>query len=375
MNDPWHFERREFRRSVLALLNDGPAQILTLFAPRRTGKTEFLIKDLAPLAEEAGHRVIYASFWQAPLSPLAALLHALETSLSQGRFRDRLRSAAATFAPKLKLTGGGLEAEVDLATLARKPPCELLLHLDDLLERVAGRRGKPAILLLDEIQELARNRANAPLVAALRTSLDKRTDRLKGVFTGSSREGLMAMFSSRAAPFFHFATPIELPVLGEAFVAHLLGAFERASRRTLERSEMLFAFDRLHANPYFFRALVESLLHDPSITVENGLSRLRARIAADLDYPGIWWRLAPLQRAVAQVLASGACRPFSRSFREALGAVLDGSVPSAGRVQAALRRLERLGVADTHTGEWALVDPEFAAWIREIHDASVAARK
>ena len=74
MKDLWHFERRDFRRSVLALLNDGPASILTLFAPRRTGKTEFLIKDLAPLAEKAGHRVIYASFWQAQLSPLAVLL-------------------------------------------------------------------------------------------------------------------------------------------------------------------------------------------------------------------------------------------------------------------------------------------------------------
>ena len=241
----------------------------------------------------------------------------------------------------------------------------MLLHLDDLLERVPG-RGKPAVLLLDEVQELARDRANAPLAAALRTSLDKRTDRLKGVFAGSSREGLMAVFSSRTAPFFHFATPVELPVLGEAFVDHVLGAFEKASRRTLERGEMLSAFDRLHANPYFFRALVETLLHDPSIGVETGLSRLRARIAADLDNPGIWLRLAPLQRAVAQVLAIGACWPFGRTFRESLGAVLDESAPSAGRVQAALRRLERLGLADTHTGEWALADPEFAAWIREV---------
>ncbi|MCY4431749.1 MAG: hypothetical protein OXC11_15355 [Rhodospirillales bacterium] len=39
--------------------------------------------------------------------------------------------------------------------------------------------------------------------------------------------------------------------------------------------------------------------------------------------------------------------------------------PTAGRVQAALRRLQRLGIADTHTGAWALVDPEFTDWIRD----------
>ena len=50
--DPWHFERRELATRTLSLLTDGPAQALTMFAPRRTGKTEFLIKDLAPLAEQ-----------------------------------------------------------------------------------------------------------------------------------------------------------------------------------------------------------------------------------------------------------------------------------------------------------------------------------
>ena len=73
--DSWHFERAELSARILTLLTGGPAQALTLFAPRRTGKTEFLLKDLAPLAERRGHRVIYASFWQAPLSPLAVLLH------------------------------------------------------------------------------------------------------------------------------------------------------------------------------------------------------------------------------------------------------------------------------------------------------------
>ncbi len=47
--DPWHFPRREFTARVLKLLGDGPGQALTLFGPRRTGKTEFLIKDIAPL--------------------------------------------------------------------------------------------------------------------------------------------------------------------------------------------------------------------------------------------------------------------------------------------------------------------------------------
>ena len=49
-----------------------------MFAPRRTGKTEFLTKDFTPYAESKGHKVVYMSFWRAPLSPLALILRSLE---------------------------------------------------------------------------------------------------------------------------------------------------------------------------------------------------------------------------------------------------------------------------------------------------------
>ena len=45
--------------------------------------------------------MIYASFWQAPLSPLAVLLHALETSLRQGGFMDGVRSSATALRTSL----------------------------------------------------------------------------------------------------------------------------------------------------------------------------------------------------------------------------------------------------------------------------------
>lgn len=366
--DPWHFRRDELAEQVLGTLAHGPAQALSLFAPRRAGKTEFLVQDLAPHAEAHGHRVIYASFWQAPLSPLAVLLHALEKSRERGRVVDRIRTSAWRVAPKLKLsasvpgTGTGAEAEIDLTRLKGEPPTNLLLHLDDLLGWVS-RKGRPTLLLLDEVQELARNRGNASVVAALRTGLDKRRVGLRAVFTGSSRAGLTAMFSNREAPFFHFATPIDLPTLGQPFVEHLLAVFQRTAKRALDRDGMLDAFSRLHRNPYFFRLLVQTMLHDPEHTVRSALDHVRERISADLGYPEAWLSLTPIQRETARALAMGASRPFSRAFRAALGSALGEEAPTAARVQAALRRLERRGIADTARGEWELADPGFGRWI------------
>ena len=370
IQDPWHFTRRELAAHTLSLLTSGPARALTLFAPRRTGKTEFLLKDLGPLAEAEGHRVIYASFWQQPLSPLAVLLHALETSLQRGRFSDRVRSTALALAPKLKLSatapGAAGEAEIDLSSLGGKPPGDLLLYLDELLGRASHRR-RATVLMLDEVQELARGEDNAPLVAALRTGLDKRSDQLKTVFTGSSQYGLAAMFAARQTPFFHFATPINLPPLGEPFVDHLLETCRRTTHRTMDRGAMLAAFQALHVNPYFFRLLVETMILDPILTVERALEQVRYRIADELGYSDMWLRLTPVQRAVTGALAQGIDKPFSRAARDGMGAQLDsdGRAPSSGRVQAALRRLRRLGLANADSGGWKLADPEFAAWIRE----------
>ena len=228
--------------------------------------------------------------------------------------------------------------------------------------RVSG-KARPTILLLEEVQELARSRSNSPLVAALRTGLDKRRPGLRAVFTGSSRAGLSAMFSNREAPFFHFATPIDLPALGKPFVDHVVAVFRKTSKRDLDPDGMLDAFDRLHRNPYFFRSLVQTILYDAEHTISSALEHVRERIAADLGYPEAWLALTPIQRETARALAMGAPRPFSLVFREALGAALGGEAPSAARVQAALRRLERHGIVDTARGEWELADPGFGGWL------------
>ena len=362
--DPWHFGRSDLARRTLTLLADGPARALTLFAPRRTGKTEFLLKDLGPLAEAEGHRAIYVSFWQEPLAPLAVLLHALETELKRGGLGERLLRTGRALAPKLELSMPMVgKAEVDLSTLAGKPPSDLLLHLDDLFGRVSTGI-KPTILMLDEVQELARSQDNEALVAALRTSLDKRSDQLRTVFTGSSREGLASIFAARQAPFFHFATPIDLPPLGEPFVDHVLGTMADVAGRRPPRRQMFAAFNALHGNPYYFRTVVEAMLLNPSLDASGAVEDVRGRVAAELGFPHTWLSLTPLQRAVAKALLEHA-RPFSRASRSAIAGMLGIEPPSPGRVQAALRRLERLGLVDRQNGGWVPADAEWADWVRE----------
>lgn len=60
-NDPWHFPRTELAKQILGMFETGLASSLT-FCPTPDGKTEFLRKDITPLAEQLGWRVFYFSF-------------------------------------------------------------------------------------------------------------------------------------------------------------------------------------------------------------------------------------------------------------------------------------------------------------------------
>ena len=367
--DPWHYPRTELAKRTFALIEKRLANALVLFGPRRIGKTEFLLRDLGPLAEKAGHRVVYASFWQSPLSPAATLLAALHEGLKKRGLAGQLQRLAEGLGPRIRLGAklpglGEAGAEIDLTSLKGTPASDVLLLIDELLGKLA-RKAKPTVLMLDEVQELATEPGNRPLVAALRTSLDKRRDGLAAVFTGSNRDALAAMFSDRQAPFFHFATSIELEPLGRPFVEHLLAAFHRATGERLDTAAALAAFEDLHGNPFFFRKLLELLLPESKRDIKTALERLRIGLAANLGYDRLWLSLNPLQRALAHTLARGPQTPFGEANRAEIGRLTNTPPPTIAQTQTALRRLVRLNVVTRIDGNTAYVfdDPELARWI------------
>ena len=86
----------------------GGSTALTLFAPRRTGKTQFLVHDLAPTAEKQKCIVVYASFWQTTDTPVATLNHAVEGAGNGPGFWRRTGNAFSGMKPRIGLCSFGL---------------------------------------------------------------------------------------------------------------------------------------------------------------------------------------------------------------------------------------------------------------------------
>lgn len=368
MTDPWHFPRPAVAREFLAVFDAGAANTLSLFAPRRSGKTEFLRNDLATWAEKGGYRVVYVSFWKLPLAPAAALLHELHGALSRRALLERVADFWSTPVSKLKLSGdlaGGKGAiELDLTDDSAQSAKELFSVLDRLLGRLTRRQR--LLLLLDEVQELALP-ANDVFFKFLRTQLDVNKERLFAVLTGSSMTGLARLFGPRTAPFYRFGIEKSLPPFDHAFVDHMLNAFYRATRRKLERGAALKVFDAMQRQPAF-REVVAALTAHPQWDLADAHADYRRRVAADSGYVRTWNELSEFDRAVLRLVAAGEKSPYSRSALKRLGTAVSTREATTVQVQSSLRRLtsKRLVMRDDEAKTYLVEDEQFSAWVRSL---------
>ena len=399
--NPWHYPRPEVAQSLLRLLESRVTPAETVFGPRRMGKTEFLLQDFAPLAEARGHKVVYLSLWEAEDAPLALLVRKWSDALMAA---PQCRSLAAPPLgptpppsreqppPSLRSRGGCSMEDRVLHAAKEKRPARIagsaagfggsiefakrqgddneLILLDDLIERVVGHRKRGrrglTILVMDEAQELAARARDRRVVAALRSSLDKRIGSLASVFAGSDRRRLEAMFADRRAPFFRFGSAWQLPELPDDFAIHMANRLREAADVSLSPHDAIAAFNALDRNPYVFhRHFLHRLIEQPDAPLALALASSKEVLAGVSDRERTWRALTPLQQRVAMRIAAlrgNACL-YHKESREALGRELGVGAIAKSSVQAALRRLERLGVVAKDDDGWRIADDGLRAWL------------
>ena len=359
----WHYPRPDFAEQLHGLLTRGPSHALSMFGPRRTGKTQFLLNDLGPLAEARRHRVVYVSFWQLSTSPLALLLYRLDRALNHGGVFERIGRATEGLKAKFSISALGGKIEVDLGKAQTSPPEDLFLVLDRLLDRFSDPK-RPSILMFDEFQELAKSKQGDTVIAALRTALDTRKDSLVSVFTGSSQLGLKQVFSRRKAPFYRFATPVQLPTLTEAFVDHQLAAFHRAFRGRVNRDNALKVFHANGQDPMVLQRWLMARGTYAGIDDDEILARVKSEIAGEYGFEETWLdQLTAMHRAVLWMLANRIESPQGQAGEAYIGALLPDEEIKTSKIQSALNTLERRGLADQFDKQWRISDPLFETWV------------
>lgn len=177
----WHFPRSQLAQQYMNAFDTGITGALAIFAPRRMGKTEFVLMDLAPEAEARGYRVGYCSFWNLQDNPAKSLRLALDAVSEKVDWPKKWLSTlgASTAEISAGLAGTGIKVKT--------PDEKVKAEENDLLAIIGSlgklaKQKKPLLLLLDEIQHLAHD-THAPLVATMRTQFEEHRTKIRVVYT------------------------------------------------------------------------------------------------------------------------------------------------------------------------------------------------
>jgi hypothetical protein len=370
LNQIWHCPRPALAKSYLVLMSAGPIVTTTIFAPRRTGKTVFLRQDLTPAAIDAGYTVAYADLWQTRLSPGVALVRGLEEALEPKTFSQKVLKKIQHPIKKVK-AGGAVgeikgEFEIELGD-PRKEATDLALRIDDLIAQLCAKN--PLLLLIDEAQELARTRENELVATALRTAITKHRDKIRVIFTGSSRTRLAHVFSSTDAPLYSVGAAIQdFPLLGKELAEFVAEKFQQATQRSLDVTKAWQEFQAFKQQPEPFLAAVVAVLMDPSMTLERACELERAEQNKAENHEGTWTTLDALQKQLVRLLAEDpAAKPFSKTVLTRFSKALGLPALDATSVQFALRKLsEKSIVSKSARGAYVFESDAFGRWVRTL---------
>lgn len=358
--DIWHYPRRELAKQVLGMFEIGLSSALVFFAPRRMGKTEFLLKDMWPLAKKKGWHVFYFSFLDTSANAKEAFTLALvEFATEIGatkweKFQKRIK----------KVEGGiiGIRAGLEF-----RDPQQVQITLKEIIA-VLAKHHRKTLLLLDEVQVLSRDEKNKDFIAALRTALDVYKDTVKVIFTGSSREGLRRMFSKSDAPFFHFGQNLPFPELQEDFIVHLAKIFKKATRRDVNTDKLWKIFLEMDRVPQLIRSLVERLILRPDLTLAQAKELLMQDLVEDREYAAMWENSSVLERLLLKAIVVGEEELFGQSKREQLGQQIGIQDLPVSTLQSAIRTLQRKNIVGTlpERGGYYIDDPNLKSWIERV---------
>jgi hypothetical protein len=354
--DPWHYPRQELAKHVLGMFESGLSSALVFFAPRRMGKTEFLSKDIGPLAAKAKWKVFYFSFLDVGMNAANEFTKALI------HFSKAQQSAKAAGilkrVNKLSAEVIGVKAEIQLQSRIENP-----VAIKEVIEEICKKH--KLLLLMDEVQTLTQDPANANFIASLRTVLDMNKGNVKVIFTGSSQEGLRRMFSQARAPFFHFGQNLPFPELDRGFTDHLANMFEKATKRKLDKEALWTHFVNMQKVPQLARALVERVALNPQLSLDESKKQLLLQIFDDRAFVSVWNQSSSLEKLLLKDISSGTSSPFSQETREKYTKLLGVDEITTTSVQSAIRVLKRKLLIGSvpEQRNYYIDDPNFKNWL------------
>lgn len=359
MDMPHLFPRLVLAEQYFNRLIDRPDRALSLFGPRQIGKTTFITGDLAALATAHGVVAVYVDLMAAE-HPLEAINGAFGDALYARKTRPLRETVKG-----LRLLGSGVELDAAPAPPTSADPGQQLQHLAADLLRQRG--VKRVLLMLDEVQEVARLASGAQTMKAVRalSNAHKSAGRLLLLMTGSSQSGLASLFASHGKPSFGLAERLDFPVLGRDYVRHVVARANvgRSRGHKLDFETFYDAFSRMGNRPADLEAFVGHVVTYNLADVASAVDGFLASRYPPDDLAARFKAMTALQQLLLHEIAAGATEMTSQRMQGVVEAGLGTRISTSG-IRKALISLPSDVLDNPARGVYLIVDPLLEQWLR-----------
>ncbi|RLV58582.1 hypothetical protein D5018_16515 [Parashewanella curva] len=360
----WHFPRTDYAEHILNAMHGGLLSRVTIFAPRKRGKTQFIQRDVMPLCESKGIFVVYVDFWQDKDNPEAVFIQSVIRAIEERK--SWLSKVTDIFKPnKIGVSLSKASVDIGLEAKQEQNPYQLF----DAFE-LLNKLNMPTLLCLDEVQHLATRKEFENFTAALRSFMVNRGDDLvKGIFTGSSREGLEKLFRHTKAPFYNSAQSLDFPALDEKFVEFELGVVKKITNGVeLNKEDALNTLIEQHREPARFVELLQQMVLNQVVDFSEAMKRFDLVVQSHpQEFQDLFEQLPALDKAVLLLIARGNGKNFytDKGIRNVKLMLLDDSVNvTKSSINNALRRLKSENlIFNIKRGVMGIENPELEKYL------------
>lgn len=349
------------RGAELALLRDraGDARNCRLEGPRRFGKTSLLRAALAAAADDGAVPIEVNFLGCVTEAAVAERIERAYGAQLDGPLKRWFAGVLRTLRPTVSAVPGGVGVKA-----RPEVPTPGLLDRLALPRRIHERTGRPCVIAFDEFQELLR--IDPALPGTFRAELETHGRAAAYVFCGSHPGLMRELFADRRHAFFAQAAPVRLgPLPADALAEFVTERFADGRRDPGEALGPLL--DAAEGHPQRAMLLAHHLYTRtprgrPADEETWAAAHDAARREAEGELEVAWSAATALERRVLKVVAHRSIALTGREAAERFG------LRKSGSTRTAVDRLVRDGIlVEDEAGRsgWRVVDPFFAAWLRE----------
>lgn len=324
--DPWHYPRPDLAQKLLSRFDPGPAEALSLYAPRREGKSSFLLNDLATTGASQGLQPVFVDLWANRERPGEAIADALEAAARKVQSPDfKYGTVLGRFAKDVTSIGA---FGVSVGMKERPSPTgpatqDTLSRIGYWADQLVAHSARPVLLIIDEAGALANAVGGQEVAASLRAAL-QRHGRLdcRAVFSASSRESLTRLFDTPDSPLYRFGISETLPPPDAGIAAHFAERMKASSGIRVSAAELASAYEKLGQKPAPLRSMAASMDAEANPDVHKFLQRQLGsqESMAEQRSAILKKQLAPVDLALLREIASGRPQLWGA---DALGRIAD----------------------------------------------------